>query len=198
MRFLLKTAFWLGLIAFFLPSGSMDDPSSHGIDMVTTLLGAQQAVGDLGGFCERSPMACEAGGQVATFVGARVADGVGFAIETVRSAMLDEASVDRVATATSEANALRPASVMTGNLGGPRAYQPPVAATDPMATAALAAATVRRAVGLDAVAEPAAPVRETVAAPLAEIARSTGLAPARVTSVTIPAAPAIPTPAPRA
>lgn len=175
MRFLFKTVFWLGLIAFFLPSGSPDEPSSQGIDLFTAFLGAQEVVGDLGGFCERAPTACAAGSQIAGFVGERVSDGTAMAIAALRGGFDPLPEPTRAAPQPVTARAsteILPA--------GPLPYRPPVA--DPMATAAIAAGAVRRSVGL--------PVAEgdATAAPAAQPAAT----PADLK------APAVPTPAPRA
>src|ERR1700742_3694165 len=73
MFFLLRMAFWLGLVLVLLPLGSSQQvPSSD----VGTTVGATDAisaasatVGDLRQFCTRQPDACTVGSHVATALG---------------------------------------------------------------------------------------------------------------------------------
>ena len=81
MRFLLKMTFLLGLIAFFIPFG--DRPKEANISMVGAFIGAQQAIADLTGFCDRAPQACDTGKELAVFAGERISDGVAMAYSLV-------------------------------------------------------------------------------------------------------------------
>ncbi len=80
IRFVLKSAFFLGLVALVVPSltgrsnGSAE--SAAGIDVFSTFQGAQAALSDLSGFCDRAPNACAAGGNLARFAAERVGDGI--------------------------------------------------------------------------------------------------------------------------
>ncbi len=80
IRFVLKSAFFLGLVALVAPSltgrSSEGDEPSAGIDVFSTLAGAQAAISDLSGFCERVPDACATGGDLARFAAERVGDGL--------------------------------------------------------------------------------------------------------------------------
>ena len=80
IRFVLKSAFFLGLVAMVMPSltgrSSEAGTSSTGIDVFSTLSGAQAALSDLSGFCGRAPDACAAGGDLARFAAERVGDGI--------------------------------------------------------------------------------------------------------------------------
>ena len=80
IRFVLKSAFFLGLVALVMPSltdrSSEKGTSPAGIDVFSTLSGAQAALSDLSGFCDRAPKACAAGGDLARFAAERVGDGV--------------------------------------------------------------------------------------------------------------------------
>jgi hypothetical protein len=67
MFFLLRMAFWLGLVCVLLP-GESDAPSPK-IDTKSAVSAAGAAVSDMRGFCDRQPQACEVGGQVAVAIG---------------------------------------------------------------------------------------------------------------------------------
>ena len=72
MFFLLRLAFWLGIVLILLPAGG----SRHGQPKST--VGAGQAIAaadatvhDLEGFCTREPNACVVGSRLATAIGDR-------------------------------------------------------------------------------------------------------------------------------
>ncbi|GHB19646.1 hypothetical protein GCM10007094_04480 [Pseudovibrio japonicus] len=69
MFFLLRTAFWIGLVLLLLPIGTGSDEDAPSIGIVQVYLAAQSTLQDLGGFCERNPNACEMGSSVVTLVG---------------------------------------------------------------------------------------------------------------------------------
>ena len=69
MFFLLRMAFWLGLVLVLLPRDKT--PESDKLPQI----GASEAVSDMGQFCKRQPAACEVGGQAATVIGQRAKDG---------------------------------------------------------------------------------------------------------------------------
>src|SRR5690242_9973198 len=69
MFFLLRMAFWLGVVCVLLPSGSKTaSPEAH-IDASQAVTLASAAVSDMRGFCERQPDACVTGGKVAVALG---------------------------------------------------------------------------------------------------------------------------------
>ena len=48
IRFIIRSAFLLGLVALFLPSGQNDgDDAATGIDPFTAMMGAQAAIADI-------------------------------------------------------------------------------------------------------------------------------------------------------
>ncbi len=196
MRFLLKMGFWIALIAFFLPSFGGEESDRDGVNYFGAFVGAQAALSDMGGFCERAPAACEAGRDVGTYVAARVGDGLAYGYAAVHGRAFPQAE-PQVAVSSTAAPA-GPAA------RGPTAYTPPrpaaasssvssarPPAADPMQTAAIAAERVRRTVAAET--SFAMPVRqtsgETAAAP-----RPQGSIPLQAA---LPARPAVPTPAPR-
>ena len=76
MFFLLRMAFWLGLVLVLLPRDHTPDsdkaPQVGASDAVSA---ATAAVSDMSQFCTRQPAACEIGGQAATALGQRAQDG---------------------------------------------------------------------------------------------------------------------------
>ena len=76
MRFLLRMAFWLGLVLVLLPRdktpGTEKTPQ---IDATQAVTAATAAVSDMSQFCTRQPAACEVGGKAATMIGERAQDG---------------------------------------------------------------------------------------------------------------------------
>jgi hypothetical protein len=76
MFFLLRMAFWLGLVLVLLPREKT--PESEKLPQIGTseaVSAATAAVSDMSQFCKRQPAACEVGGQAATVIGQRATDG---------------------------------------------------------------------------------------------------------------------------
>ena len=76
MFFLLRMAFWLGLVLVLLPRDKT--PESDKLPQVgasEAVSAATAAVSDMSQFCKRQPAACEVGGQAATVIGQRAQDG---------------------------------------------------------------------------------------------------------------------------
>jgi hypothetical protein len=76
MFFLLRMAFWLGLVLVLLPRDKT--PESDKLPQVgasEAVSAATAAVSDMSQFCKRQPAACEVGGQAATVLGQRAQDG---------------------------------------------------------------------------------------------------------------------------
>ena len=76
MFFLLRMAFWLGLVLVLLPREKT--PESDKLPQIgasEAVSAATAAVSDMGQFCKRQPAACEVGGQAATAIGQRAQDG---------------------------------------------------------------------------------------------------------------------------
>jgi hypothetical protein len=76
MFFLLRMAFWLGLVLVLLPREKTPDsdklPQLGASEAVSA---ATAAVSDMSQFCKRQPAACEVGGQAATAIGHRAQEG---------------------------------------------------------------------------------------------------------------------------
>jgi hypothetical protein len=76
MFFLLRMAFWLGLVLVLLPREKT--PESDKVPQIgasEAVSAATAAVSDMGQFCKRQPTACDVGGQAATAIGQRAQDG---------------------------------------------------------------------------------------------------------------------------
>ena len=76
MFFLLRLAFWLGLVLVLLPRDKT--PESEKMPQISTsdaVSAATATINDMGQFCKRQPTACEVGGQAATAIGQRATDG---------------------------------------------------------------------------------------------------------------------------
>ena len=76
MFFLLRMAFWLGLVLVLLPREKT--PESEKLPQIgasQAVQAATAAVSDMSQFCKRQPAACEVGGQAASVIGQRAEDG---------------------------------------------------------------------------------------------------------------------------
>jgi hypothetical protein len=76
MFFLLRMAFWLGLVLVLLPRDRT--PESDKLPQLgasQAVSAATAAVSDMSQFCKRQPAACEVGGQAAVVIGHRAQDG---------------------------------------------------------------------------------------------------------------------------
>jgi hypothetical protein len=76
MFFLLRMAFWLGLVLVLLPREKT--PESDKLPQVgasEAVSAATAAVSDMTQFCKRQPAACAVGGQAATVIGHRAQEG---------------------------------------------------------------------------------------------------------------------------
>ena len=76
MFFLLRMAFWLGLVLVLLPRDKT--PESDKLPQVgasEAVSAATAAVSDMSQFCKRQPAACEVGGQAATVLAHRAQEG---------------------------------------------------------------------------------------------------------------------------
>lgn len=88
MFFLLRMAFWLGLVLVLLPFGAAQRnvPASD-VTATEAISAASATVGDLRGFCNRQPDACTVGSQVATAIGYRAQAGAKILYDALSEAM---------------------------------------------------------------------------------------------------------------
>jgi uncharacterized protein DUF5330 len=76
MFFLLRMAFWLGLVLVLLPREKTPDSDKlPQVGASKAVSAATAAVSDMGQFCKRQPAACEVGGQAATVIEHRAREG---------------------------------------------------------------------------------------------------------------------------
>src|ERR1700760_1321839 len=76
MFFLLRMAFWLGLVLVLLPRDRTPDADKlPQVSVGDAVQAATAAVSDMSQFCKRQPQACEVGGQAATVIGVRAEEG---------------------------------------------------------------------------------------------------------------------------
>jgi len=90
MFFLLRMAFWIGLVCVLLPGGS-DKPAAN-IDTASAVTAAGAAVTDMRGFCERQPQACVIGGQVAVAIGHKAEAGARTLYELIKTQLNDKSA----------------------------------------------------------------------------------------------------------
>jgi Family of unknown function (DUF5330) len=83
MFFLLRMAFWLGLVLILLPSGSSRQPQGNQVAPSEAISAASATVGDLRQFCARQPDACTVGSHVASQLGSRAQAGARMLYEFV-------------------------------------------------------------------------------------------------------------------
>ncbi|MBV9461535.1 MAG: DUF5330 domain-containing protein [Bradyrhizobium sp.] len=76
MFFLLRMAFWLGLVLVLLPRDKTPAPDKPPeVSVSDAVQAATAAVSDMSQFCKRQPQACEVGGKAATVIGVRAEEG---------------------------------------------------------------------------------------------------------------------------
>ena len=76
MFFLLRLAFWIGLVLVLLPRDKTPEPDkTPQLKASEAVSAATAAVSDVSQFCKRQPAACEVGGQAATMIGQRAQAG---------------------------------------------------------------------------------------------------------------------------
>jgi len=88
MFFLLRMAFWLGLVLILLPSGSGQRPASpHDVGAADAVSAASATVHDLRGFCAREHNACTVGSQLGADMGRRARAGARMLYDLLIGAM---------------------------------------------------------------------------------------------------------------
>ena len=117
MFFLLRMAFWLGLVLVLLPRDKT--PESEKLPQVSVsdaVQAATAAVSDMSQFCKRQPQACEVGGQAATVVGVRAQDGARKIYRSVTD-KADDKKVDEKKADDKRSEAGRKLPDHTGSIG---------------------------------------------------------------------------------
>jgi hypothetical protein len=115
MFFLLRMAFWLGLVLVLLPRDKT--PESEKLPQISVsdaVQAATAAMSDMSQFCKRQPQACEVGGQAATVIGVRAQDGARKIYRSVTDKKADEKKPD-----DKKSEADKKAPDHTGSIGVP-------------------------------------------------------------------------------
>jgi hypothetical protein len=88
MFFLLRMAFWLGVVLVLLPTGAAPrSPSVSDVNASEAISAASATVGDMRGFCTRQPEACTVGSQVATTIGYKAQAGAKMLYDVLSEAL---------------------------------------------------------------------------------------------------------------
>jgi hypothetical protein len=110
MFFLLRMAFWLGVVCVLLPSGAKTPAPDAKIDATEAVTLASAAVSDMRGFCGRQPDACEAGNKVAVALGHKAEAGARTIYDFFTAKLNDKtAPVERTASAEKTGGKVVPA-----------------------------------------------------------------------------------------
>jgi hypothetical protein len=108
MFFLLRMAFWLGVVCLLLPGNATKSPDAK-IDATQAMTVASAAVSDARGFCARQPEACVAGSKVAAALGERAEAGARTLYQFISARLTDQpAEADKTGpTGTTAAKLVR-------------------------------------------------------------------------------------------
>jgi hypothetical protein len=94
MFFLLRMAFWLGVVCVLLPGGTKTASPDAQIDATQAATLAGAAVSDMRGFCARQPDACVVGGKVAVALGHKAEAGARTMYDFITAKLSETASSD--------------------------------------------------------------------------------------------------------
>jgi hypothetical protein len=92
MFFLLRMAFWLGVVCVLLPSGGKSTSPEAQVDATQAVTLAGAAVSDMRGFCDRQPDACVVGGKVAVALGHKAEAGARTLFEFITSKLAEKSA----------------------------------------------------------------------------------------------------------
>src|SRR6202521_4873089 len=102
MFFLLRMAFWLGLVLVLLPrEKTTESEKLPQLGASEAVSAASAAVSDMSQFCKRQPAACDVGGQAATVIGQRAQAGA----RKLYQIIIDKRSSDHTGSIDGIANA---------------------------------------------------------------------------------------------
>ncbi len=106
MFFLLRMAFWLGVVCVLLPSNGQraGAPDAH-INATEAVTLASAAVSDVRGFCDRQPNACTVGGKVASAIGHKAEAGALTLYHFISTQIAD--TTDKTITKTTDKTAAK-------------------------------------------------------------------------------------------
>ncbi len=94
MWFLLRVAFWLGVVLVLLPTGGSEPLPKSQVSAGEAFSAAKAAVSDMQQFCARQPSVCEVGSQTAVTLGQRAQVGAKMLYEFLQERFGSDESVD--------------------------------------------------------------------------------------------------------
>ena len=126
MFFLLRMAFWLGLVLVLLPREKTSESEKlPQIDASQAVQAVTSAVSDVGQFCKRQPQVCEVSGQAATVIGVRAQEGARKIYHSV---------TDKKPDSDKKSEGDKKAPDHTGSIGDPDAADPALSGIAPRDT----------------------------------------------------------------
>ena len=96
MFFLLRMAFWLGIVLLLLPGAPRHDQSTSTVGAADAISAASATVHDLKGFCTREPDACTVGSEFATSIGYRAQAGAKMLYDLLTEALASHDTTSQV------------------------------------------------------------------------------------------------------
>lgn len=81
--FIIRAAFWLTLVAFFLPLGPSGGSSGPQAGALDAIVAARGAIIDMAGMCVRQPEVCNSGGAALQALGERAKQGVALVYKAI-------------------------------------------------------------------------------------------------------------------
>ncbi len=90
MGFLIKVAFWLGLVLLFIPYGNGQGEQASNIGPLQVLHTTAEVARDFSGICERKPDTCQSGRAILKAVGMRVREGARIAYDALDKKLADD------------------------------------------------------------------------------------------------------------
>jgi hypothetical protein len=97
MFFLMRMAFWLGIVLILLPGVPQHGAAASGIGAADAISAASATVHDFKGFCTREPDACTVGSEFATSMGYRAQAGAKMIYDWLTEAMASRDTGSRAA-----------------------------------------------------------------------------------------------------
>jgi len=112
MRFLLRVAFWLGVVLVILPSaGTQQQTPKTQVGTVEAVSAARATIDDLRSFCDRQPDACTVGSQAAVAIGHRAQVGAKMLYEFLNEQLGPQPSDSVGSTGKASQHTLTPADL---------------------------------------------------------------------------------------
>lgn len=108
MRFLLRMAFWLGVVLILLPSGGSQPLPTSQVSPGDAFSAARAAMSDMQQFCARQPGVCEVGSQTAVTLGQRAQIGAKMLYEFLQERFGNDEAASAQSTGSVTASHAKP------------------------------------------------------------------------------------------